>query len=58
MDRIKTLQIKIKGGNLSIKSIRHMRTQVDTTQPKEKTKANNQQKSSKDRMQRAVKATK
>jgi hypothetical protein len=26
-----------------------MRTQGDTTQPKEKTKANNQQKSSKDR---------
>jgi hypothetical protein len=34
MDRIKTLQIKIKDGNLSIKHTRQMRTQVDTTKRK------------------------
>jgi hypothetical protein len=40
--RRKTLYIKIKDENLSIKNTRQMRAQVDTTQ--EKMKANNQQK--------------
>jgi hypothetical protein len=38
----KTLNIKIKDDNPSIKSTRQIRAQVDTTQ--KKTKANNQQK--------------
>jgi hypothetical protein len=39
----KALYIKIKDGNPSIKSIRQMRSQVDTIQKKEE-EANNQQK--------------
>jgi hypothetical protein len=34
----KTLEIKIKDGNPSIKSARQMKTQVDTTQRKNKRK--------------------
>jgi hypothetical protein len=52
--RRKTLEIKIKDGNPSIKSTRQMRTQVDTT-PK---KIKNPQKSGKDLMQRELVATK
>jgi hypothetical protein len=41
---------------ISIKSTRQIRTQIDTTQ--RKTNANNQQKSSKDHVQRGVMAMK
>jgi hypothetical protein len=46
----------MKDENPSIKSTRQMRTQGDTT--KEKTKANNEQKSGKDFMQRGLVVTK
>jgi hypothetical protein len=53
MDRIKTLQIKIKDGNLSIKNTRQMRTQINTTQREKKTKKHKQslKKSGKNLMQ-------
>ncbi len=40
----KTLYIKIKDRNPSIKSTRQMRATIDTTQKKKKKKTNNQQK--------------
>jgi hypothetical protein len=54
----KPCKSKIKDGNPFIKSTRQMRTQVDTTQRKKKTKAINQQKSDKNLMQRGFFAMK